>query len=292
MILVSVCMITYNHESFIKQAIEGVLMQQCDFKVELIIADDNSPDGTKKIVESFKSHPNASWIKYIKHSHNKGMISNFCWTLMQSKGKYIALCEGDDFWTDPLKLQNQVDLLEADTNNVICGSLAEIVNELSIAINKFNNYEKLMGALEDVKYRNPLITCTVLFRNELNEITFPKHIVYGDWWLYHHLLQNEKSRFVVENKYYAAYRKHSGGITSIHSDVQKKQALINQLIQFSKFYKYKLDQKQLLILSITHYKLANIHHRNMSFFKLIISLFNYFYFMTLYSARKVLLKCE
>ncbi len=114
-ILVSVGMPTYGQEKFIKEAVLGVLFQQCNFEVELIVADDCSQDNTAEIVQNIiETHPNGSWIKYIKHEKNKGAIPNFTWTFCQARGKYIAACEGDDYWTDPLKLQKQVDFLESN----------------------------------------------------------------------------------------------------------------------------------------------------------------------------------
>src|SRR5690554_114420 len=99
-VLISVVMITYGHEKYIHKAIEGVLMQQGGFDVEFIIADDHSPDNTEDIVKNIKNtHPKASCIKYTKHPVNKGMTQNFSWALKEATGKYIALCEGDDYWT-------------------------------------------------------------------------------------------------------------------------------------------------------------------------------------------------
>jgi glycosyltransferase involved in cell wall biosynthesis len=84
--LVSVVMITYNHEAFIAEAIEGVLMQEVDFPVELIIADDCSPDRTSEIVQGYlDTHPKGHWIKYTRHDQNKGMMPNFVWALEQAK---------------------------------------------------------------------------------------------------------------------------------------------------------------------------------------------------------------
>ena len=114
-LMVSVVMITYGHENYIEQAIKGVLMQECDFQYELIIANDCSPDNTDRIVQKIIDNTNnADRIKYVRHTVNKGMTANFLWTLQQASGKYIAICEGDDYWTDPLKLQKQVDLLEVN----------------------------------------------------------------------------------------------------------------------------------------------------------------------------------
>ena len=102
--LVSVVMITYSHEKYIKQAIEGVLFQKCDFRVELIIANDYSPDNSDRIIKDIieNNHTNII-IHYTNHRVNKGMSSNFIWAMNQTNGKYIATCEGDDYWTDPLK---------------------------------------------------------------------------------------------------------------------------------------------------------------------------------------------
>ena len=94
---ISVIMITYGHEKFIRQAVEGVLMQKCNFNVELIIANDASPDKTSDIVyDIIKTNPNANRIKYINRDKNIGGQNNFKDAFEQCKGKYIAHCEGDD----------------------------------------------------------------------------------------------------------------------------------------------------------------------------------------------------
>ncbi|UWY28614.1 glycosyltransferase [Flavobacterium sp. TR2] len=110
---VSVCMITYGHEKYIRQAIEGVLMQECDFEVELIISNDCSPDMTDEVVQDIvKNYPKKSRIKYFKHEINLGIMPNLFFSLEQCTGKYVAMCEGDDYWITKDKLQKQVDILE------------------------------------------------------------------------------------------------------------------------------------------------------------------------------------
>ncbi|WP_417237038.1 glycosyltransferase [Bizionia paragorgiae] len=143
-LMVSVVMITYGHEHYIKQAIDGVLMQNVSFGIELIIADDTSPDNTENIVNKIiKSHPNGGYIKYTKHTKNKGMMPNFIWALQQSKGKYIALCEGDDYWTDPLKLQKQVDFMESKPEMVFSFHNVATINEKNESglFFKFENFK-------------------------------------------------------------------------------------------------------------------------------------------------------
>lgn len=110
--IISVCMIAYNHEDSIRDAIEGVLMQRCSFPIELVIGEDFGSDRTRIICEEYTMNNNV--IKLLPSNENLGMMSNFLRTLNNCNGKYIAICEGDDYWTDPLKLQKQFDFLEAN----------------------------------------------------------------------------------------------------------------------------------------------------------------------------------
>jgi len=112
-------MITYNHERYISEAIDGILMQECDFEYELVIGEDYSTDNTRKICEQYAAkYPNK--IKLLQSVNNWGMNSNFIRTVKECNSKYIALCEGDDYWTDPLKLQKQVDFLEKNKEYSLC----------------------------------------------------------------------------------------------------------------------------------------------------------------------------
>jgi glycosyltransferase involved in cell wall biosynthesis len=108
---VSVCMIAYNHASFIRQAIESVLDQKVAFSLELVIGDDCSTDGTAAICEEIAQRD--SRVRLLPRERNLGVMPNFARTLLACEGKYIAICEGDDYWTDPLKLEKQIDFLES-----------------------------------------------------------------------------------------------------------------------------------------------------------------------------------
>tara|TARA_R110002072_G_scaffold30097_11_gene94411 strand:+ start:5829 stop:6680 length:852 start_codon:yes stop_codon:yes gene_type:complete len=159
-------MITYNQEVFIRDAIEGVLMQHVNFPVELLIADDTSPISTSLIVQEYiENHPKGHWIRYVRHSENKGMMGNFVWALENCKGKYIALCEGDDYWTDPLKLKKQVEFLELNKNYSLVSHYSKKIsfkNNISTIIGKLDrdNY-----SLEDIDYHFlPIPTASICFR--------------------------------------------------------------------------------------------------------------------------------
>lgn len=142
---VSVVTITYGHEKYIKETLDGVMMQQYSGPVEFIIANDNSPDATQEIVKKYfleNPAPSNFEIKYTKHATNKGMMLNFIWALEQATGKYIALCEGDDYWKDSLKLQKQVDFLEENKECVFV----------------FTGAISLRGKVEEEYFSNKLFT--------------------------------------------------------------------------------------------------------------------------------------
>lgn len=111
--LVSICCITYNHENYIRDAIEGFLMQETDFPFEIIIHDDASTDATADIIREYeRKYPDIiKPIYQTENQYSKGeKVTLF--TLKAARGKYIALCEGDDYWIDPLKLQKQINEME------------------------------------------------------------------------------------------------------------------------------------------------------------------------------------
>lgn len=118
-------MITYRHEAFIGQAIESVLMQQTDFPVELIIGDDASPDNTRAVAEEYaRRYPGR--VRVLPAQPNLGMQPNFMRVFAACESEFIAMLEGDDYWTDPTKLQRQVDALRANPECAMCFHDAEI----------------------------------------------------------------------------------------------------------------------------------------------------------------------
>jgi len=115
---VSVCCITYNHKAYIRDAIEGFLMQKTSFPIEILIHDDASTDGTAEIVKEYaEKHPDLIIpILQKENQHSMGVKISSTYLYPIARGKYIAKCEGDDFWTDPLKLQKQFDYMEKNSN--------------------------------------------------------------------------------------------------------------------------------------------------------------------------------
>jgi glycosyltransferase involved in cell wall biosynthesis len=227
--MVSVCMITYGHEMFIRQAIEGVLMQQCAFEVEFIISNDCSPDGTDAVIrKTINAHPNGSWVNYIKHKKNLGMMPNFLHTLQKAQGKYIALCEGDDYWTDPLKLQKQVDFLETNLEYVICFHKVDILKPNDEIVDDFitkvpENYETLETL---ARLGNYIHTPSVVFRNIIKEFPFEfEKSPIGDYFLYMMLAEHGKLKYLSEKM--AIYRFGIGCYSTLN-----QQEVIKTVISF------------------------------------------------------------
>lgn len=117
--LVSVCMTAYNHAPYIGRAIEGVLSQRTTFAVELVLSDDCSTDGTGAICRDYAAR-SPDRIRLLTGDVNVGMRANYRRTIEACRGRYVAMCDGDDWWCDPLKLQRQVEALEADPACGIC----------------------------------------------------------------------------------------------------------------------------------------------------------------------------
>jgi glycosyltransferase involved in cell wall biosynthesis len=220
--LVSICTITYNHEMYIAEAIESFLMQETNFAFEIIIGEDSSTDDTANIIRKYaKQYPTI--IKAIIREKNIGMIPNFMDTMMQASGKYIALCEGDDFWTDPKKLQMQVDFLELNKNFSGYGHQANVIS--SQTNNHAASYRTNIPDILDRKYflRDvPFQTATFVFRTEiLKEHPLPRDIVSGDKALM--LLISTFGLIKYNSQPMSAYRKHLGGISGrVTMDMMKK----------------------------------------------------------------------
>ena len=187
--VLSVCMITSNHNPYIAQAIEGILIQKATFHFELIIGEDYSTDNTRTICEKYaKEYPEI--IKLLPGFHkNLGMKNNFLRTYQSCNGKYIAICEGDDYWTNPYKLQKQVDFLEHNPDyGLVHGDVNHLDNKtgkIIKAFNKANNIKIPNGDIFEflMKPSHSIKTMTVCFRKELLEKYYlsNEEIMKSDW---------------------------------------------------------------------------------------------------------------
>jgi glycosyltransferase involved in cell wall biosynthesis len=135
---ISIVMITYNHEKYIRQALDSILMQNTDFAFEVIIGDDCSTDKTAEILLEYKEkYPHI--IKPILRSENVGATKNWYFCFLKCTGKYIAILDGDDFWTDKNKLTTQIDFLEKNETYIACTQRYRVVDENNNIIKEIYN---------------------------------------------------------------------------------------------------------------------------------------------------------
>jgi glycosyltransferase involved in cell wall biosynthesis len=247
----SVLMITFNHELFIIKALDSIICQDFKYSYEIVIGIDKSTDKTALLCKEYKeSHPNIDIVLLESHE-NIGMYRNFYKTLKSCSGKYIAILEGDDYWTDLQKMSKQFRFFEENPGCILSGSLASVVDRHGNQIEKtrINWFGKgIRYTLEDLVLANRFTTLTVAFRAErinwdkLKKLKDAPHI---DW---------------PFNELMGAYRKHEGGI---YSQIGLDKKLINtaHTVYAIKTIVHRLDFKWYL--SSLHTNLIKKYSKNL-----------------------------
>ncbi len=216
--LLTVCIITYNHEKYIAQAIDSFLAQRADFAWQLVIADDCSTDRTPEILRAYKRrYPEL--IHLILQEKNVGPESNWLDLIDYPKTKYVLYAEGDDYLTDPTKLQRQVDFLESHPDFALCFHPVEVVYEdgsrpAETFPSPAQRHHKTTLGLNDLLLGNFIQTNSVMYRWRFTGASikdiYPRGIAPGDWYL--HLLHAATGKIGFINRTMAVYRRHPGGI--------------------------------------------------------------------------------
>lgn len=224
---VSVCVPTYNHEKYIRQTLDGALMQKTDFEFEIVIGDDASTDNNQQIIQEYvDKYPNI--FQAFLHTKNQGPKepkefggrNNVLGLLKACKGDYVALCEGDDYWTNPLKLQKQVDFMEVNLDYSICHHNMQVIYEDGSPEHFFNEEDqKIESSIEDIlEDRWFIATAATLYRNIFRENEFVDwhgRAASGDWALVIQLAATGKIHYLPETM--GVYRKHRGGLSNVQS---------------------------------------------------------------------------
>nr|WP_320025657.1 glycosyltransferase [uncultured Acetobacterium sp.] len=214
-IIVSVSCITFNHENYIAEAIESFIMQKTSFKYEILIHDDASTDKTAEIIHKYeKEYPELIKAIYQKENLYSKDVDVDDLNTERAKGKYIALCEGDDYWLDPYKLQKQVDYMEAHSDCTLCVHAAYIVNVMGKKIKpiRANLGNKIFSVEEIIEGGGGLFaTNTMMYPRylDLNKPDFYKKAPVTDYPLAIYLALKGKVYYIDE--YMAAYRKGVSG---------------------------------------------------------------------------------
>lgn len=211
-ITVSIFLLTYNQKQFIAQTINSILMQKANFNFQIVIGEDCSTDGTRSICETF-AEKYSNKIKLLPAlEKNIGLIANYMRTIKACEGKYIAICDGDDYWIDENKLQKQVSFLEDNPNySIVYSKLKKLFPDGTFK-ESIQRKLKQAGDFDDLVFENVIPSVTVLFRNRQNISAVPTWITnfpYGDWPTYLWILKDGgKIHFMDEIT--AVYRMHIG----------------------------------------------------------------------------------
>lgn len=234
--LVAIRSITYNHEPYIRDALEGFVMQKTNFPFVAIVHDDASTDGTASIIHEYaEKYPDIILPIYEtenQYSKKNGSVTR----IMNEAGKktgaqYIAICEGDDYWTDPLKLQKQVDFLESHPDYGMCYTKVQRYNQ------KEKKITEVWGGpnetFEDLLLRNTVPTLTTMFRTDLYRIYLQtihpenKNWNMGDYPIWLFISLNSRVSFMPE-------------ITGVYRELPESAShtkLIDKKYKFNKCYK-------------------------------------------------------
>jgi glycosyltransferase involved in cell wall biosynthesis len=234
--VVSVCLITYNHAQYIREAIDSVLEQNTTFPRELIIADDCSTDGTRDVLKEYRDrYPDR--IRLILQEHNVGPAANWIGLMNAATGAYASYLEGDDYWTDASKLQKQVSFLEAHPDYVLCftrGERRNVITGTSTLLPPAS--ESTDVTLADFIETNSQLTATCVYRRLPSVATLPDFtdkFRFGDLFLYIWLLHTTGLKARVLSDVTTVYRVHPGGLYgSMHQSIQRIILAHNQHIEF------------------------------------------------------------
>ena len=251
--LVSVKMITYNHVRYIAQAIEGVMQQKTSFPFELVIGEDCSTDGAREIVFDYqKKYPDI--IRVITSDKNVGMKKNAYRTTKACRGKYIAFCEGDDYWHNQEKLEKQVEFMEKypewsmvcsdyDQVSVAKGKRIKYVNrERGLNPSKINNFSLLLSGSTGIQ------TCTAMTRRHMNF-----QVIDGDPILY------QSTRFLIGDLPLWAEISMLGHIGYIDESLATYNRLLESATSstdVSKILRISISNKELILYLVEKYKLS------------------------------------
>ncbi|SEJ09585.1 Glycosyl transferase family 2 [Dyadobacter koreensis] len=231
MIKVSVCVPTFNHKNYISRMLDGALEQKTTFPFEIVVGDDGSTDGSQEIIRSYQEqYPDI--IKAFLHTENQGPFeprefagrNNVLQLLKACRGEYVAMCEGDDYWTDPYKLQKQVDFMENNPDFSICHHNMLVTYEDGSKSHPFNKENQAhVSTIDDIlQDRWFMATASWLYRNYFLTESFAEWhatAAAGDWALSIQLAAKGKIAYLPEVM--GVYRKHSAGLSNVHSHSNK-----------------------------------------------------------------------
>jgi glycosyltransferase involved in cell wall biosynthesis len=235
---VSVLIITYNHEKYIAQTVASALNQEVNFQYEILVGDDCSTDHTREILKELAiAHPERIRL-FLREEKGSGLPgkTNFVETLKACRGEYVALLDGDDYWTDVTKLQKQVNFLDAKPEFAVCFHNVEVAYEDQSQ--ESWNYcpvdQKETSTIEDLLERNFIATSSTVFRRSPEALPdWFLRMKTGDWAL--HVLNAQRGKVGYIDEVMSVYRIHHGGYWSKQETIQNT---LDEIVMFQALGKY------------------------------------------------------
>lgn len=297
--LVSICSLVYNHELYLRQCLDGFVMQQTSFPFEVVIHDDASTDGSAAIIREYATrYPNIFVPIYqTENQYSQGKKVSSTFVFPRARGKYIALCEGDDYWTDPLKLQKQVDFLEANPEYSMCFHSANVFCQSS------GQYNDLFAYVQDREYEGvefikkwTVPTASVCFRRNVIDselyqtVRKNPYFVYGDLILF--LSCASLGRIRGLSSMMSVYRRLDNGAVLSAKSPEMEVRLCRQVLAYAECFgeKYTKVCRDIFFERSSMFYLASLFKRHskankrllkqaldVSFHRTIVSLFKAFF---------------
>ena len=279
--LVSILCIAFNHESYIRESIQSFLSQKADFPLEMIIHDDASTDSTPIIIREY-CDKNPELIKPMLQSENQFSKYGFSFLsalFEKAQGKYIALCEGDDYWIDPLKLQKQVDFLEANPDFSICFHKVLLLENGQLRPDDMTQVPSQISTIVDLARGNYIHTPSCMFRNYDPKV-FGSHFSdspVGDYYI--HMMNAQFGKIYCIDEAMAVYRLHNQSTWSSKDQLYReinfqktRLAVLKDLMPSSNeaiqtLYQVYLDQALKLYLTTEDHSIKNEIAQQAPFFQ-------------------------
>jgi len=264
-LMVTIRCLVYNHAPYLRQCLDGFVMQQTNFRFEAIVHDDASTDGSADIIREYaEKYPDIikpiieTENQYSKHDGSIRRIMN-----AHTHGKYVALCEGDDYWTDPLKLQKQVDFLEQNSDYSLCGTNGWVRYERIGKKDRLFNNISISTELfpKDIIGHWTLPTAGLLFRSDIyrDYPSWARKVYSGDQTLI--LLSMNKGRIYAFADVCCVYRRDAANTSSVSMKVRRTKSrayvITQSIILYNEFHKYTGDKYIQYLMPL----LENLRHK-------------------------------
>jgi glycosyltransferase involved in cell wall biosynthesis len=240
----SIVVTSYNHEKYIRQCLESILTQKGDFEMEIILGDDCSTDGTGQILEEYqKKYPEI--VKKLQNEKNLGITKNLKRSLDACTGDYIAICEGDDYWTSDGKIQKQMQMLETHPEYSMCFSALTLYYQEEQRYTLFSdqvNFPKDELTIQDLVKNNYIgnFSCCMYRASIIHKLPASLFKMFTVDWMFN-MVCSEMGKVGFIRESLSVYRKHAQGAWAGKSDIEQVSKLIELTKEYNHYFQFRYD---------------------------------------------------